>query len=161
MSESILEIHLDKISPEPMSGCWLWVGAVTSNGYGNIRRSGKSLQAHRVSYKISCDEIPEGFHVLHKCDVRCCVNPEHLFLGTHAENMADKVKKGRQAKTQGVKNGCAKLTEIKVREIRELLSNLPRYSRGESSAKLVAKKYGIAYDTLNRIRNRTLWAHVE
>jgi hypothetical protein len=81
--------------PEPNSGCWLWLGATSPSGYGNIYAFGSSLRAHRASWVIFRGAIPAGMHVLHKCDTPSCVNPDHLFLGSHADNMADKVRKGR------------------------------------------------------------------
>jgi hypothetical protein len=77
--------------------CWLWCGTTTPRGYGQIGKGGAhgSLSAHRVSWIIHCGPIPEGLAVLHKCDVKRCVNPGHLFLGTMKENTADMVSKGR------------------------------------------------------------------
>ena len=82
------------------SGCWVWKGTTSRDGYGQFRSTcgGKRIQmfgAHRVSYWLTFGEIPEGLQVLHKCDVRNCVNPEHLFLGTNIDNVDDKMSKGR------------------------------------------------------------------
>jgi hypothetical protein len=83
------------IQKEEATGCWLWM-ASTKNGYGQLYAQGKSSQyAHRVSWKEHKGQIPKGLQVLHKCDVRRCINPEHLFLGTQADNIHDMVKKGR------------------------------------------------------------------
>jgi hypothetical protein len=84
-------------------GCWLWVGAHDDNGYGRLGKpygaDGPSyVPAHRLSWILNRGPIPPGAHILHRCDVRECVRPEHLFLGTQAINMADKVAKGRQAR---------------------------------------------------------------
>lgn len=79
--------------PEPMSGCWLWIGGVSyPPGYGRMTRG---QYAHRVSYEIHRGKIPVGMHVLHRCDNRLCVNPDHLFLGTQSDNMRDMMAKGR------------------------------------------------------------------
>ena len=86
------------------SGCWLWTGAIYASGYGQFyngadtRAGAKGAHmelAHRVAYKLRYGEIPEGMLVLHTCDVRHCVNPDHLFLGTHKDNTQDMIKKGR------------------------------------------------------------------
>lgn len=79
---------LDHCIPEPNSGCWLWLGAVNHAGYGRIRAS---LKAHRLSYQLFIGEIPEGYHVHHKCKVRCCVNPEHLEAKKPIDNMTDRI----------------------------------------------------------------------
>lgn len=104
--------HYSKLEPEESfwarvqktDKCWKWVGAKNHNGYGIVsKRSGNCL-AHRVSWSLLNGDIPEGQHVLHKCDVRDCVNPDHLFLGTQADNMRDMVQKGRSAKQKGTLN---------------------------------------------------------
>lgn len=87
--------------PCPMTGCWLWLGFIsppgkgTTGGYGRSCLNGKSQQAHRVSWQLHRGPIPEGMRVLHHCDVRCCVNPSHLFLGTMLDNTQDAINKGR------------------------------------------------------------------
>jgi hypothetical protein len=90
---------MDKVSPEPNSGCWLWTGAATPFGYGNfmVMKAGKKSteKAHRFSYQLHHGPIPKGMVVMHKCDVPGCVNPDHLSLGTPSENSRDIVKKGR------------------------------------------------------------------
>lgn len=97
--------------------CWIWTGATRSNGYGSFGLSSGVVEgAHRASYILFTGSIPEGLWVLHKCDVKNCVNPKHLFLGTQSDNMQDSVKKGR---TDYVgRNPNAKLSWEKVREIR-------------------------------------------
>ena len=76
-------------------GCWEWIGTITNEGYGVFGVEGGFSSAHRFSWKIHYGDIPDGLLVLHKCDNRKCVNPEHLFLGTHQDNMRDKIAKGR------------------------------------------------------------------
>jgi hypothetical protein len=81
--------------PEPNSGCWLWSGSCVQDGYGTLRVGGKSLRAHRVSWKLHVGPIPDGLNVLHKCDTPPCVNPQHLFLGTQIDNNLDRDFKDR------------------------------------------------------------------
>lgn len=77
-------------------GCWEWIGTITNEGYGVFGAEGGFSSAHRFSWKIHYGDIPDGLLVLHKCDNRRCVNPEHLFLGTQSDNMRDKIAKGRR-----------------------------------------------------------------
>lgn len=75
--------------------CWLWTGATNEHGYGKLSANGSWRLAHRVSWNLSNGEIPDNLQVLHRCDTPACVNPAHLFLGTHADNMRDMKQKGR------------------------------------------------------------------
>ena len=102
MAKRILTLEdrfFSKIEPEPMSGCWLWSGVLNNKGYGmlhlvvNWKR--RSVLAHRVSWELAYGPVPAGMWCLHKCDVRSCVSPEHMFLGTRLDNVADMVLKER------------------------------------------------------------------
>ncbi len=133
-------------------GCWLWTaGSRTKQGYGNLRVNGRSTQAHRFSYALHNGPIPNGLHVLHRCDVVACVNPAHLFLGTDADNMADKMAKGRHRALSGEECGTARLTRLKVDEIRA------RYACGGVSFMKLAREYGVAKYTINAVINRKTW----
>src|SRR3990167_3892348 len=89
----------DSYMPEPNTGCWLWTGATRYDGYGTRPWRGKtSAQAHRIAWEVFRGPIPDGLQVLHRCDVRCCVNPDHLFLGTQLDNMRDMIQKGRKGR---------------------------------------------------------------
>lgn len=83
-----------KIEPCPMTGCWLWSANLTRWGYGTISVNGQKKPAHRVAWLLYKHSIPDGLWVLHSCDVPSCVNPAHLFIGTHADNMRDMNRKG-------------------------------------------------------------------
>jgi hypothetical protein len=91
----LAERILARSIPVPESGCWLWEGTITKKGYGRLSVKDSTCAAHRVSYVAFAGPIPDGLFVCHKCDVPGCVNPKHLFLGTHSDNMIDSVRKKR------------------------------------------------------------------
>jgi hypothetical protein len=133
----------------PESGCWIWMSTVEKSGYGRVCSGKKPFYAHRVSYEQKHGPIPSGMMALHHCDVRCCVNPDHIFVGTQQDNMTDKVLKNRQAK--GMNHGNAKLTEDQVREIK---------SSSETSIKLSAK-FNYSASMIRAIKNGYIWKHLE
>lgn len=118
--------------PEPNSGCWLWLSYGDTQDYGRIIVSQKSYSAHRVSWVVHRGSIPDGLHVLHKCDTVQCVNPDHLFLGTNLDNIKDRTAKGRGSAPLGTRQHLSKLSnenvifiyksKIKVRKLAEMFS---------------------------------------
>lgn len=124
----------EKYIPEPMSGCWLWIGQYQCNGYGVISRfknkkGRKNVMAHRAAYEIYNGEIKEGLLVCHKCDNRLCVNPKHLFLGTAQDNTNDMIFKGRQVtpkSTNKNKTHCKRGHELISENIYKLKNNKQR-----------------------------------
>lgn len=135
--------------------CWEWT-AYLEDGYGKIRIAGKSVLAHRVAYELTKGPIPEGLCVCHRCDNRKCVNPRHLWLGTNADNVADREAKGRNRlpDCKGEAHGNAKLTAEDVLRIREL------YDDGGYTQKEIARLFGIARTQVSRIVNGHHWRHV-
>lgn len=138
--------------------CWTWTACVDKDGYGQIGRDGKLEKAHRVAWGLVNGEIPDGKQILHSCDNPPCCNPAHLFPGTHADNVADKVAKGRQAHVRGEATGNFKLTEELVRELRE------RRASDEKVADL-AKEKGLPKSTIYAATSTTAayrtWTHIE
>lgn len=176
---------VDKAGPvHPVLGtaCWLWTGNADAYGYGVLRQTdGRTkLKTHRVAYELAHGSIPPGQGVLHKCDVRRCVNPAHLFLGANADNVADMIAKGRQSHGEthsaalrralprgdahpyrrnpdlirrGESHPGARLTEVAVRAIR---------TAGASGGAIpsLAAQYGVSRRCIRDVLNRRRWSHV-
>ena len=130
------------------SGCWLWTGAKTGNGYGVIWINGEYVAAHRASYAIHIHSIGNGGQVCHKCDTPLCVNPDHLYLGSHQDNMNDRNRRHRQA--HGVRNAGAKLNELQVLRIRA--------SKLKTAA--LADLFKVSKSTICRIKKHKTWGHI-
>jgi hypothetical protein len=126
--------------PEPMSGCWLWMCSLNAAGYGQL---GKRL-AHRVSWEVHVGAIPCGLCVLHKCDTPPCVNPDHLWLGTYADNGADMARKGRR------QSGPRKLSIERVAWIKSM--------RAEGwSQQSIANVLGVSQAMVSRVERGAAW----
>lgn len=153
--KSISERFEEKFIPEPNSGCWLWIGAESGiNGYGQFRwSSNKCMKAHRAAWCLYKDNIPYGIDVLHHCDNPSCVNPDHLFLGDHGDNMRDMIRKNRGNKVCGSKHHQAKITEDIVRDIRQW------YANGITQIK-IASIVRLRHQMISNIVNRKNWKHV-
>ena len=121
-------------------GCWLWTAGTLKTGYGRFSVRGHNQRAHRVSWQIANGPIPEGLWVLHKCDVRNCVRPDHLFLGDVAANAIC-----------GERQGSAKLTVAQAKEIKE------RYAEGGTTMRKLACQYDVGGTTIYRVVNEVLW----
>lgn len=140
-----------KISPEPMSGCWLWAGHCGRAGYGRFgfhRDKHKVIDAHRAAWMLFRGEIPDGLRVCHVCDVKSCVNPNHLFLGTAMDNVRDMIAKGRGAFLD--KHPMSKLSWADVREIRLL-------RQGNVLQQTIADRFGITQSVVSNIVHGHTW----
>lgn len=135
-----------KVSP---SGCWEWTRARDKDGYGKIRVSNVMQRAHRVSYEFFNGEIPEGLIVRHKCDNPCCINPEHLEIGTHKDNTQDAIMRNRRS-SKGTDNVKAKLTPEEVLQI---------YTDPRGCVEL-SKIYHVGPNAVSRIKRGISWQHV-
>jgi hypothetical protein len=136
--------------PDTNGGCLLWAGSARA-GYGMIQGKGKVVLAHRLAWELANGPIPAGLNVLHRCDVPACINPKHLFLGTPADNAADRAAKGRNGNRHGEKNGRAKLTATTVLAIRA------RLTAGGESQSVLAKCFGISQQAVSRIKRGATW----
>lgn len=139
---------------EKTAECWNWTGSLDASGYGSIHGDlRETLRAHRLAWEIKHRRsVPSGMHVCHSCDNRKCVNPDHLFLGTNADNVADKVKKGRQSTIHlyGEAHGAAKITEAQARQIKAATGTMRE----------IGSRYGISPASVCRIRTGKQWPHL-
>jgi hypothetical protein len=138
---------VDKREPDE---CWPWTGAHLPEGYGLMYKSGRPRRWHRsnrLAYELLVGPIPDGLHVLHRCDNPPCCNPAHLFLGTQADNNRDRDQKGRNNgyKIRGAANGRAKLMPEQVAEIRRL------YAAGGVSQQTLADRFGVKQPQISRL----------
>lgn len=134
-----------------MDGCFLCTNYHKSkDGHCQMQRDGKSIYVHRYIYEQCFGEIPDGYVIRHTCDNASCINPEHLILGTHQDNVRDRVERGRSAR--GNLNGRSKLTELDVIEIRN--------SRDRSSVEL-GREYGVDPKAIRSIWQGKTWTHID
>lgn len=150
----LIDRFMERVSKQA-NGCWLWTGGLDRDGYGLFRGmlGGKPLnRAHRFSVVHFKHVLPQdGENVCHTCDTPSCVNPDHLFIGTAAENQQDKWQKGRAYVHKGETHWSTKLTEDDVRAIRA----------STEKQRDLAARYGLTQTTISDIRRRKSWAHVE
>jgi hypothetical protein len=174
LQEKILRMSI----PVTESGCWLWTGAISKNGYGNLGWQGKTLRASRAAYTAFVGEIKNDFQINHKCDVRSCVNPDHLYAGTHHQNVEDMVERGRQPRTRfhgelhpmwgkhhcqetRLKISASRTGELNFRAV--INDEIAKYiysTKGIKSANDVANELGIKVGVIYAIWAKKNWKHI-
>jgi hypothetical protein len=144
------------------NGCWIWAGNRMRNGYGQFTEAGRKYSAHRFSFELHGRKLSEGEFVCHRCDVRACVNPEHLFAGTPKQNIEDAVSKGRmrwqkpgfkESRARGSAHGRAKLSEDDVRLVRLL------HAGGWGNQK-IGDLFAVYHTAISKIISGVNWSHV-
>lgn len=143
-----IEDVIEHYDPIPETGCYIWAGGWITEGYGTIRIDGKQVRVHRAVYEYFNGKIPDGMIIRHKCDCPSCINPAHLEIGTHKDNMKDMVSRNRQ--TRGESQHLSKLTKKEVLEIRA--SNL--------SQRKLAKIYNVHQTLISCVKLRKVWKHI-
>jgi hypothetical protein len=141
-----------KFFKDPKSKCWIWTAIINKGGYGLFLFDRKDLLAHRVAYQLFVGNIPSGKLVCHTCDVRNCVNPEHLFIGTHLDNSHDMTRKGRAPDRKGVNHPHTKLTNEDIFFIRE--------NKKTMSSKELSRRFKVSTTQINRILSKECWGHI-
>ena len=136
--------------PQPDTGCIVWTGARIPAGYGSLSFRRKSQLTHRLAYELAHGPIPDGLCVLHRCDNRPCLNPDHLFLGTKGDNARDMTAKGRHPRQHGEAHSQARLTEAAVLAIRA----------DTRVMRLIAADLGVSERTVWDAKNRRTWTHL-
>ena len=137
------------------NNCFVWIGSKDQSGYGHFYDGSKIVKAHRFAYELFKEKIPNGKFVCHKCDNPPCVNPNHLFIGSHTDNMRDMIKKKRWSNGNrvGELNPCAKLTERKVLKIRSLRHSALTY-------KSLSKMFNVSKTLVAKICREEIWDHI-
>lgn len=144
--EVLKQRFLAKIDKSGPNGCWIWLSSTNGRGYGQLSiRHGKPRYAHRIAYELFRGEIPHRVECLHTCDNPACVNPDHLVLGSHIDNMVDAAKKGRMS---------SKVTASQVIEMRMLRSS-------GCTLRVLAQKYGICISAVHANVTNKNWRHLE
>ena len=140
--------RIQHYSRSSLNGCVFFTGATDKDGYGKLRINNRDVRVHRVAWELAHGPIPDGLVVCHRCDTPGCINVEHLFLGTVADNNADTTNKGRRARGEG--HGRARITEGLALEI--------FYAKGTWQE--IADRYRIGRTTVGHIKHKETWRHV-
>lgn len=152
-------------------GCWIWTSAITDRGYGVFQIGDRTVRAHRYAWELSTGEDPGDLFVCHSCDNPRCVNPRHLFLGTHQDNMDDKKRKGRASRqgpikpAQGVLNGARKYPERLRRgeenpKAKLTSSQAAEIKSSQDSLKTLADRFGVSVSAIWCVRSGKTWRQI-
>lgn len=147
---NVARLLAENVMPIPECGCMIWMGSQVHD-YGQLSHNFRTVRAHKASYELANGPVPKGLQVLHKCDVRLCVNPEHLYAGTHNDNMRDRQSRDRQAKGERCKKTLRAESVLSIRE---------RHRVDGVSYTQMAKEYGVSDTTIHAIINRRTWKHI-
>jgi len=156
-SQKDIKRFWDKVQFPEMVGtneCWEWKANCVPDGYGSFRIGSRMVGAHQVAYTVTIGTILEGLCVCHTCDNPACVNPSHLWLGTHADNMQDKAQKGRASHLYGERHPKHRLNNDDVKQIRTL------YKTGLYTQQKIANLFNISRIAIEHVVNYRTWKHI-
>ena len=142
---------LSKSKLDHVSGCWNWTAGKNSGGYGIVQFNGSKFSAHRLSYEAFIGPILNGLLACHKCDNVNCVNPDHIFIGTHDDNMRDMAEKGRS--TRGEKGSRAAISESDAVKIFEMI-------KSGAKVKNIMREFNVSRNTVKHIKGGGSWNHI-
>lgn len=150
--KSLFQTFAESVEVDEPDKCWLWQGNFLKSGmkYGRVNLGRKSYLAHRLSYEFLVGPLNDGMLALHTCDNPKCVNPHHLYAGTHKDNAIDRSVRNPDSYAVGSKAGPAKLTEDQVISIRQ----------DDRSCYVLAKQYGVSPGLISMVKNRKVWKHL-
>lgn len=155
-----------RVKIDPVSNCWIWQLTLGKDGYGKAKRRGQTIRAHRLSYLTFCGDIPSNLFVCHRCDTPACVNPSHLWIGTHFENELDKTNKGRRSPSPAIthpetipKGEQASASVLNAKQVEEVyVLGMQNMLAKEIKAKLGLK---VSESAICRILNGATWKHLK